>query len=120
MTIVLGCLLFAAIATLFVSVPKRSRLLGIAALAPCGLTCRKCFANSQGEIAGLSTQLQERLGSFDIYAERFSAFGPAFERYFAFKGLFAHFLQGQCDGCRQGACLYPGCVVWLPATRRRV
>lgn len=32
MTIVLGCLLFAAIATLLVAVPKRSRVLGIAAL----------------------------------------------------------------------------------------
>jgi len=110
-TIVLGCLLFAAIATLLVAVPKMSRLLGIAALAPCGLSCRKCFANSQGEIAGLSTQLQERLGSLDIYAERFSAFVPAFERYPAFKGLLAYFAQGQCDGCRQGACLYPDCGV---------
>ena len=80
-------------------------------LAPYGLSCRKCFANSQGEIAGLSTQLQERLGSFDIYAERFSAFLPAFEDYAPFEELLAYLAQGHCDGCRQGTYLWPDCGV---------
>ena len=80
-------------------------------LAPCGLSCRKCFANSQGEIAALSRQLQKRLGSFDIYAERFSAFLPAFQDYPPFKELLAYLAQGHCDGCREGICLYPDCGV---------
>lgn len=80
-------------------------------LAPCGLSCRKCFANSGGHIATLSTQLQERLGSFDVYAERSSAFLPAFEEYPSFKGLLAYLAQGQCEGCRRGTCLYPNCGV---------
>jgi hypothetical protein len=80
-------------------------------LAPCGLSCRKCFANSQGDIASLSVQLVERLGSFDVYAERFSAFLPAFEDYPPFKTLLAYLSQGHCDGCRQGTCLYPDCGV---------
>ena len=59
-------------------------------LAPCGLSCRKCFAKSQGDIALLSAQLRERLGSFDVYAERFSAFLTAFEDYPPFKELLAY------------------------------
>ena len=80
-------------------------------LAPCGLGCRKCFANTQGDVAVLSGQLQDRLGSFDIYAERFSAFLPAFKAYPSFKGLLAYLAQGHCDGCRRGTCLYPNCGV---------
>ena len=78
-------------------------------LAPCGLSCRKCFANSRGDIALLSAQLQERLGSFDVYAERFSAFLPAFKDYPPFKELLAYLVQGHCDGCRRGTCLHPIC-----------
>jgi len=63
-------------------------------LAPCGLSCRKCFANSEGDIALLSAQLQEQLGSFDVYAERFSAFLPAFKDYPPFKELLAYLVQG--------------------------
>jgi len=40
--------------------------------APCGLDCRKCFAFSEGKISTLSKKLQELLGAFDRYAERFS------------------------------------------------
>lgn len=80
-------------------------------LAPCGLSCRKCFAYSKGDIAMLSSQLQERLGSFDIYAQRFSAFLPAFRDYPSFKGLLAYLAHSRCDGCRQGTCLWPDCGV---------
>jgi len=83
----------------------------LADLAPCGLSCRKCFANSKGEIASLSGQLQDRLGSFDIYAQRFSTFLPPFEDYPAFRRLLAFLAQGHCAGCRQGTCLYPACGV---------
>jgi hypothetical protein len=70
-------------------------------LAPCGLSCRKCFANIEGDIAMLSTELLDRLGSFGIYAERFSAFLPAFKEYPAIEGLLSYFAQGQCGGCRE-------------------
>ncbi len=80
-------------------------------LAPCGLSCRKCFANTEGHIAVLSHQLQDRLGAFDVYAQRFSAFLPAFEEYPPFKELLAYLAQGHCAGCRSGTCLYPNCGV---------
>ena len=80
-------------------------------LAPCGLNCRKCFAYSEGEIKVLSTELQELLGSFDRYAERFSVFIPAFKDYPFFKELLAYFTQADCNGCRKGVCKYPNCGV---------
>lgn len=80
-------------------------------LAPCGLNCRKCFAYSEGEIRMLSTKLQELLGSFDGYAERFSAFLPVFKNYPSFKELLAYFTQGDCQGCRKGGGRYPNCGV---------
>ena len=80
-------------------------------LAPCGLSCRKCFANSQGDIVLLSAQLRDKLGSFDVYAERFSAFLPAFKDYPAFMELLSYLAQGHCVGCRKGTCLYPNCGV---------
>jgi hypothetical protein len=80
-------------------------------LAPCGLSCRKCFANNRGDIVTLSRQLQERLAGFGVYAERFSDFLPAFKEYPAFQALLDHFAEGHCDGCRQGGCLFPNCGV---------
>ena len=38
-------------------------------LAPCGLSCQKCFAYTKGEISMHSKELQKLLGNFDIYAE---------------------------------------------------
>jgi len=80
-------------------------------LAPCGLNCHKCFAFSEGEIRMLSTKLQELLGSFDRYAERFSVFLPLFENYPSFKELLIYFTQSDCNGCRAGTCKYPNCGV---------
>jgi hypothetical protein len=80
-------------------------------LAPCGLSCAKCFAYSDGGIRRHSLELQELLGSFDRYAERFSAFLPVFENYPSFKELLACFTESHCVGCRKGTCLYPDCGV---------
>ena len=80
-------------------------------LAPCGLDCRKCMANRDGDIRRTSEQLQRLLGSFDNYAERFSAFQPVFENYPAFKELLAYFTQADCRGCREGDCKFPNCTV---------
>ncbi|UCF82762.1 MAG: DUF3795 domain-containing protein [Desulfobacteraceae bacterium] len=80
-------------------------------LAPCGLSCQKCFAYTQGEIRMHSKELQKLLGNFDIYAGRFSAFLPEFKNYPSFKTMLAYFPEPDCKGCRKGTCKYPNCGV---------
>lgn len=80
-------------------------------LAPCGLNCAKCLSHHQGEIKSLSQGLQERLGSFDHYAERFVNFNPVFKNYQGFKEILNFFTQGSCQGCRQGTCLNSACGI---------
>jgi hypothetical protein len=80
-------------------------------LAPCGLSCRKCFAYSEGDIARHSRALKDGLGNFDVYAERFSAFLPEFKDYQAFRDLLAYLANADCRGCRNGACKWPDCGV---------
>jgi len=80
-------------------------------LAPCGLSCRKCFASSNGEIGYHSKKLKELLGNFDIYAERFSSFLPQFVDYPTFKKMLAYFAAPDCLNCRQGTCKYANCGV---------
>lgn len=80
-------------------------------LAPCGLSCAKCYAHAGGEIGRHARGLQERLGNFDIYAERFSAFVPQFKDYPAFKRLLGYLAESGCAGCRQGQCVWPDCGV---------
>ena len=80
-------------------------------LAPCGLNCKKCFAYNNGEIRKASIVLQNLLGSFDIYAERFSSFLPKFKNYPSFKLLLSYLTEENCPGCREGSCLYPDCGV---------
>lgn len=80
-------------------------------LAPCGLNCRKCMANRQGDIKRTADELRRLLGDFDKYAARFSAFLPTFKNYPAFKELLTQFTQGDCRGCRAGGCKLPNCGV---------
>ncbi len=80
-------------------------------LAPCGLNCGKCLANSEGEIKKHSKELKGLLGNFDRYAKRFSAFMPVFKNYSEFKELLEFLTQGNCNGCRKGDCKYPNCGV---------
>ena len=80
-------------------------------LAPCGLNCNKCFAYINGETRKASIKLQNLLGSFDIYAERFSSFLPVFKNYPSFKSLLSYLTKENCSGCREGSCLYPDCGV---------
>lgn len=80
-------------------------------LAPCGLNCRKCLVYKDGTIRKTSEELQRLLGSFDNYAERFSAFRPVFTNYPAFKELLTYFTQADCRGCREGDCRFPKCGV---------
>ncbi|MBN2223087.1 MAG: DUF3795 domain-containing protein [Deltaproteobacteria bacterium] len=87
-------------------------------LAPCGLNCVKCMAYAEGDIKRHAAELTRLLGSFDIYAERFSKFAPVFANYPSFKELLAHFSSGSCRGCRAGECIYPNCGVG-PCTREK-
>ncbi len=80
-------------------------------LAPCGLNCRKCLGHTEGDIGFHSKKLQELLGNFDVYAERFSAFLPEFKDYPSFKKMLSYFAAPDCIGCRQGMCKYPNCGV---------
>jgi hypothetical protein len=80
-------------------------------LAPCGLDCSKCFAYSEGEIKLVSRIVESLLGSFDIYAERFSKFLPVFANYSSFKLLLSYLAHGDCLGCRKGTCKHPDCKI---------
>lgn len=81
-------------------------------LAPCGLNCRKCMAYEKGDIKNHALEMKALLGkNFDVYAERFSSFLPAFQNYPQFKELLDFFGSGDCKGCRSGECKYPACNV---------
>lgn len=82
-------------------------------LAPCGLDCSKCFAFAEGEVGLHSARLQELLGNFDRYAQRFSILPglEVFRNYPSFKEVLAYLAQADCRGCRKGTCKYPGCGV---------
>jgi len=84
------------------------------ALGPCGLNCEKCFANADGGIKYHSRKLQELLGNFDIYAERFITLidEPKFKNYPAFKIMLDYFSETNCRGCRDECCkLFKDCGV---------
>lgn len=84
------------------------------ALAPCGLSCEKCFARSTGQIRNHAEKLRKKLGNFDIYAQRFETLvgDPVFQNYPAFKEMLAYFAKGTCNGCRNEQCrLFKGCGV---------
>ena len=78
---------------------------------PCGLNCLKCMVYADGYIKRHARELQRLLGSFDIYAERFSEFIPAFKNYPSFKEVLDIFIKVDCAGCRKGDCKYPNCGV---------
>lgn len=80
-------------------------------LAPCGLNCSKCQAYAEGDIKEHAMELKRLLGSFDVYAERFSKFLPVFKNYPGFKELLNQFSEAGCKGCRKGDCKYPNCGV---------
>jgi len=69
------------------------------------------LAYTKGDIAFHSKKLQDLLGNFDVYAERFSAFTPEFKDYPPFKKMLSYFAAPDCIGCRQGTCKYPNCGV---------
>jgi hypothetical protein len=83
-------------------------------LGPCGLNCERCFAYSNGGIKHHSKKLQELLGNFDIYAERFVTLldEPVFEKYPEFKQMLDYLTKVSCKGCREETCkLFKDCGV---------
>lgn len=83
-------------------------------LAPCGLHCGKCFAFAEGDISQHSCQLQQSIGNFDVYAERFVSLlnEPVFKKYGEFKELLDYFATVTCKGCRKEQCkLFKDCNV---------
>lgn len=84
------------------------------ALGPCGLNCEKCFAHRDGEIRKYSLKLLEKLGNFEVYAERFETLlnNPVFKKYQDFKIMLEHFASENCQGCRRETCrLFKECGV---------
>ncbi len=85
-----------------------------ASLAPCGLSCEKCFAHVNGDIRKYSLQLKDSLGKFDMYAKRFETLigDPIFKKYPDFKELLNYFASANCKGCRNEQCkLFKECGV---------
>lgn len=85
-----------------------------ASLAPCGLSCERCFAYVDGDIRRLSQELEERLGNFAPYAERYVTLleAPVFDRYSAVRELLDFFAAENCRGCRNESCrLFRDCGV---------
>ena len=83
-------------------------------MAPCGLSCEKCFAHIDGHIRKYAVKLQDRLGNFDVYAQRFQVLvgDPVFTRYPQFKEMLSYLASANCQGCRKENCkLFRNCGV---------
>jgi hypothetical protein len=85
-----------------------------AAIAPCGLSCQKCFAHVDGDIRKYSLKLKEKLGNFGPYAKRFETLvgDPVFKKYPDFAQMLDFFATENCQGCRNEQCkLFKACGV---------
>jgi hypothetical protein len=86
----------------------------MSSIAPCGLSCEKCFAHVDGDIRMHSVKLKEKLGNFESYAKRFETLlgEPVFKEYPAFKKMLDYLASANCKGCRNEQCkLFKGCGV---------
>lgn len=80
-------------------------------IAPCGLLCFTCAAAKNGIIQQHGRQLLKYLESFDIYAEKMSAFDKRLKQYPQFKEVLQLIGEASCEGCRDGAAKFPGCGI---------
>jgi hypothetical protein len=83
-------------------------------LAPCGLSCEKCYAFADGTIRQHSRELKNALGNFLPYAKRFSDLleEPVFNTYLFFDLQLDYFTKVECGGCRVDNCkLFKSCNV---------
>ncbi len=86
----------------------------LSALAPCGLSCEKCFAHVDGDIRMYSRKLKEKLGNFDAYAKRFENMldEPVFKKYPDFAAMLDYLSSENCHGCRNEQCkLFKNCGI---------
>ena len=93
------------------------------ALAPCGLSCEKCFAHVNSEIRQYSRQLKEKLGNFEIYAKHFETLvgDPIFKKYPDFKAMLDYLASADCLGCRNENCkLFKSCGVRACHQRKQI
>ncbi len=84
------------------------------ALAPCGLSCEKCFAHVKGDIREYGLKLKDKLGNFGIYAKRFETLigDPVFQKYPDFEEMLDYLASQNCRGCRHEQCkLFKTCGV---------
>lgn len=94
-----------------------------AALAPCGLSCEKCFAHVDGDIRRYARKLRESLGNFEPYAKRFETLlgEPIFGNYQNFKAMLDYLASENCRGCRNEQCrLFKNCGVRACHQEKRV
>jgi len=91
-----------------------------ASLAPCGLSCEKCFAHVDGDIRRYSLKLKEKLGNFHINAKRFETLldDPIFKKYPDFKEMLDYFASENCKGCRTSSANYLKTVAYAAVTRK--
>ena len=92
-------------------------------IAPCGLSCEKCFAHVDGDIRRYSSKLKEKLGNFENYAKRFETLldEPIFKKYPDFKEMLDYFASENCKGCRNEQCkLFKGCGVAAVTRKSRL
>lgn len=80
-------------------------------VAPCGLVCYTCTMAKSGIVRERSLALLKLLENFDAMAEQISEIEPRLKNYPDFKELLEMFSQENCEGCRGGDCMYPGCVI---------
>jgi hypothetical protein len=92
-------------------------------LAPCGLSCEKCFAFADGNIRHYSGELKKALGNFAPFAKRFSDLleEPVFNMYPYFDLQLDHFTKVKCKGCRVDNCLlFKSCRVCSCSANKEV
>jgi hypothetical protein len=90
-------------------------------IAPCGLNCNKCVANSKGKIKEHCSELLNLLGNFKNFAERFSTHQEVYKNYPAFEEMLKHFDKAECNGCRiEGKCIFKSCGVAPCAKEKKV
>jgi hypothetical protein len=83
-------------------------------IAPCGISCEKCFAFRSGKIRENSIALAESLGNFRMYAGRFAELldEPVFNTYPYFQLVLDYFREVDCKGCRKEHCkIFKSCKV---------
>jgi len=83
-------------------------------VAPCGLSCEKCFAHVDGDIRRYSLKLKEKLGNFGVYAKKFETLlgDPIFKKYPDFKEMLDYFASENCRGCRNEQCkMFENCGI---------